>query len=240
MAHIERRRIIQLLTTGAAGLWASHRVHPAFLAAAQDPLLPLFPLDLVLFPHTILPLHIFEERYKEMIKDCLENHWEFGMLAVEGDRVKNIGCTASISRVVERFPDGRLNILVRGERRFEIRDLNQDKSYLRGRPEFQDDEMTEQASEDVRMRAVMLHDRLLELADISTASLQDEFKYTDSQLSYRIMAVVPADLSWKQSLLELRSEPERLDQVVSHLEKLIEYLEKPSDKPSGTPGIALL
>jgi Lon protease-like protein len=237
---MERRRIIQLLTAGTAGLWASHRVHPAFLSAAQDPLLPLFPLDLVLFPHTILPLHIFEERYKEMIKDCLENRWAFGMLAVQGDTVKNIGCTASISQVVERFPDGRLNILVRGERRFEITNLNQDKSYLRGRPEFQDDEMTEQASEDVRMRAVKLHDRLLELANISTASLQDEPKPTDSQLSYRIMAIVPAELAWKQSLLELRSEPERLDQVVSYLEKLIEYLEKSSDRPAGVQGIALL
>jgi len=162
------------------------------------------------------------------------------MLAVQGDRVDNIGCTASISQVVNRFPDGRLNIIVRGERRFEITDLNQDKSYLRGRPEFQDDEMTEQASEDVRMRAVTLHDRLLELADIDTASLQDEPKFTDTQLSYRIMAVVPADLAWKQSLLELRSEPERLDQVVNYLEKLIEHLEEPSDRPAGTPGIALL
>jgi Lon protease-like protein len=237
---MERRRIIQLLTAGAAGFWTSHRVHPAFFSAPQDPLLPLFPLDLVLFPHTILPLHIFEERYKEMIKDCLENQWAFGMLAMQGDTVKNIGCTASISQVVERFPDGRLNILVRGERRFEITNLNQDRSYLRGTPEFQDDEMKEQASEDVRMRAVKLRDRLLELANISTASLQDEPKPTDSQLSYRIMAIVPADLEWKQSLLELRSEPERLDQVVSYLEKLIEYLEKSSDKPAGTPGIALL
>src|SRR5207249_7502835 len=72
-------------------------------------------LDLVLLPHTNLPLHIFEPRYKEMIGDCLRNGWEFGMLAVHDQSVAALGCTASITKVLERFPDGRMNIIVRSE-----------------------------------------------------------------------------------------------------------------------------
>jgi Lon protease-like protein len=231
---VERRRIIQLLAAGAASLWASHEFDAASLLKRQDlrrpePLLPLFPLDLVLFPHTNLPLHIFEERYKEMIHDCLENRWEFGMLAVQEQTVKNIGCTASISDMMARFPDGRMNIMVRGGRRFEITELNEEKSYLRGKPQFLDDDAAEPAAEELRLRAIQLYDRLIELADTPTRTLQDAPRYTDTQLSYRLMAAVPADLGWKQSLLELRSEPERLNRVIIYFEKLIEYLDKAPD-----------
>lgn len=237
---MERRRIIQLLAAGATSLWASHQFDAASLLKAQDlprpePLLPLFPLDLVLFPHTNLPLHIFEERYKEMIQDCLENRWEFGMLAVQEQSVKSIGCTASISEVVARFPDGRMNILVRGGRRFEIIQLNEEKSYLRGKPQFLDDDATKPAAEELRRRAIQVYDRLMELAEIPARALQDSPTYTDTQLSYRLMAAVPADLAWKQSLLELRSEPERLDRVINYLEKLIEYLEKAPDPLRASP-----
>jgi Lon protease-like protein len=192
----------------------------------SEPLLPLFPLELVLFPHTNLPLHIFEERYKEMIQDCLKNRWEFGILAVQEQTVKNIGCTASISDVVTRFPDGRMNIMVRGVRCFEITQLNDEKSYLRGRPKFLADDDTEPVVEGIRQRAIQLYDRLTELADTTVRALQDVPTYTDMQLSYRLMAAIPAELEWKQELLELRSEPERLNRVIAYFEKLIETLEK--------------
>jgi Lon protease-like protein len=236
---MERRRMIQLLAAGTTSLWATHGLEAASLLKAQDlprpePLIPLFPLDLVLFPHTNLPLHIFEERYKEMIQDCLENRLEFGMLAVQDQTVKGIGCTASISEVVARYPDGRMNIVVRGRRRFEITDLNEEKSYLRGRPKFFNDDGTESAPEELRRGAIELYGRLMKLIKVSTLVLQDVPAYTDEQLSYRLMAVVPADLAWKQELLELRSEPERLNRVTTYLEKLIEYFEKNSD-PSANP-----
>jgi Lon protease-like protein len=234
---MERRRIIQLLAAGATSLWAATLLEAQETPVAE-PWVPLFPLDLVLLPHTNLPLHIFEERYKEMIQDCLDNKWEYGMLAVEGDRVKNIGCTASISRVIERFPDGRMNIMVRGMRRFEIRDLNEDKSYLRGKVEFFDDDAGEPAAEETRQEALRLRERILELAKIPTVSLQDSPGLTDAQLSYRVIAGMPADLPLQQSLLELRSERERIDQVIGYLQKLIGFLEAP-DKPSApAPGVA--
>ena len=197
-----------------------------------EPLLPLFPLDLVLLPHTNLPLHIFEERYKEMIQDCLRSGWEFGMLAVEGQSVHGIGCTAFISEVLEKFPDGRLNILVRGRRRFEISQLDDAKSYLRGKPEFFDDDATESpAAEEVREHAIQLYRRLLDLAKWDDQSLQGPSPIiTDMQLSYKMVAGLPASLEWKQSLLELRSERQRLDQVIRYFEQLIKSLQRP-DSP---------
>jgi len=236
---LHRRRIIQLVLA-TMGPWARGQLSATSLlevGIAQDlprpePLLPLFPLDLVLLPYTNLPLHIFEERYKEMIGDCLRNGWEFGMLAVQGQSVRSIGCTAFISEVLEKFPDGRLNILVRGRRRFEISQLNDEKSYLRGKPEFFDDDATESpAAEELREHAIQLYGRLQELAKWDNQSLQGPSPIiTDMQLSYKMVAGLPAGLEWKQSLLELRSERQRLDQVIRYFEQLIKSLQRP-DSP---------
>src|SRR2546428_6212850 len=133
---MERRRIVRVLAMSGAGLWTQQRFQAAPLLQAQDAsrpeLLPLFPLDLVLLPHTNLPLHIFEPRYKEMIGDCLRNGWEFGMLAGYDQSVTAVGCYASITQVLERFPDGRMDIICRGPRPFEILGINHQKAYLRG------------------------------------------------------------------------------------------------------------
>src|SRR5689334_3315346 len=111
---MQRRKLIQLFGAVAADLVARRAVASVF----QNPLLPLFPLEAVMLPHTVLPLYIFEERYKEMIQDCLRNKSEFGIVLTDDQSVKQIGCTASVDRVIEQFPDGRMNILVRGGQRF--------------------------------------------------------------------------------------------------------------------------
>jgi Lon protease-like protein len=237
---VKRRQAIQLLAMSAAGLCTGHGLRASSLHAEQDPsgrelLLPLFPLDLVLLPHTNLPLHIFEPRYKEMIGDCLQNGWEFGILAVQGQSVESLGCTASITKVLERFPDGRMNIIVRGQRRFEISQIDEARSYLRGQPQFVDDDPAEDSAPDLRERAMALYGRLKELADIATQALQETPTFTDTQLSYRLIAGVPAELSWQQNLLELRSERRRLEQVVRYFEEVIEQLESTPDKRP-TPG----
>src|SRR6266446_491405 len=220
---MERRRIVRVLAMSGAGLWTQQRFRAAPLLQAQDAsrpeLLPLFPLDLVLLPHTNLPLHIFEPRYKQMIGDCLGNGWEFGMLAVQQQSVAAIGCTASITEVLERFPDGRMNILVRGQRPFEISQLNDEKSYLRGRPQFLVDDPSEVPSPDLLERSMALYARLKELAKIEAQAIQDTPLSTDTQLSYRLIAGVPSELAWQQSLLELRSESQRLALVVDYLQE---------------------
>src|SRR5271154_7478276 len=99
-------------------------------------LLPLFPLQLVVFPRTQLPLHIFEDRYKEMVGEAIANQTEFGIVLAKEDGIVNAGCTVVVEQVVTRYEDGRMDILTRGARRFEIVLLNEEKVYLRGEVEF--------------------------------------------------------------------------------------------------------
>ena len=103
-------------------------------------LLPLFPLRVVVFPRTPLPLHIFEERYKELIGEAIQGATEFGIVLAKDDGIVNAGCTVIVEKVVKNYADGRMDILTRGVRRFEIVGLNEDKSYLRGEVEFFDDD----------------------------------------------------------------------------------------------------
>lgn len=105
--------------------------------------LPLFPLNTVLFPGMPLPLHIFEERYKRLVRDCLETHQPFGVVLIrKGDEAygllaepHDIGCTA---RIVDLQPlnDGKMNIVALGESRFRIHSLHYDLPYLVGKVEL--------------------------------------------------------------------------------------------------------
>jgi Lon protease-like protein len=93
-------------------------------------LLPLFPLPLVLLPATAVPLHIFEDRYKQMMGELGRSGGEFGMVLAKDGGIVSIGCTAVVERVLKRYPDGRMDIVVVGRRRFRIESLNEDKPYL--------------------------------------------------------------------------------------------------------------
>ena len=98
--------------------------------------LPLFPLQVVLLPEAELPLHIFEDRYKEMIAEVLRDKIEFGVVLASDKGIVNTGCTAVIERVLREYPDGRLDILTVGRRRFEIERINDERAFLRGEVEL--------------------------------------------------------------------------------------------------------
>ena len=226
---MKRRTILQLLTmaSGISVLEAAIPPRASQVSPTPNARLPLFPLELVLFPETNLPLHIFEPRYKEMIQDCLENDWEFGVLLDRAGSISNIGCTASITEVLARYPDGRMNILVRGGRRFETSVVDEERAYLRGTVDFLEDFAAEPVEPDLGQRGISLYGRLRELLPLANEPFPGPSPiWTDKQLSYRMMAGVPAAVDWKQDLLELRSEPERLVRVIDFFEELIEYLEK--------------
>src|SRR4029077_11961800 len=123
----------------------------------QEELLPLFPLHVVLFPRAPLPLHIFEERYKQMVAEALRDKSEFGIVQAGDKGIVNTGCTASIEKVLKKYPDGRMDLLTVGRRRFEIILLNDEKPYLRGAVEFFDDEASEPIPPDVRERVMMAY-----------------------------------------------------------------------------------
>lgn len=175
------------------------------------PLLPLFPLPLVAFPGTALPLHIFEERYKEMMADVQQASGEFGIVLAKDEGIVNIGCTATVERVVKRYSDGRLDLIALGRRRFRIESLDDDKSYLRAAIEYVSDEEAD-APADLKARALAASERLREVEPEAAAGLAAP----TSVLSYQLGQYV-SDVDKRQTLLALTSEVERLRYLVSML-----------------------
>jgi Lon protease-like protein len=171
--------------------------------------IPLFPLDVVLFPGAPLPLHIFEDRYKEMIGLCLEKKSSFGVVRAQRDGLAVIGCTARIVRVLERYGDGRLDILCQGEQRFEIEMLENSRAFLEAQVDFFDDE-EEQASRELREECVALHFETLELAGVEASGIPIDM---DGPISFLLASTLPADLEFKQHLLNSRSDVERTEQL---------------------------
>src|SRR4051794_30914805 len=149
-----------------------------------EPLIPLFPLEVVLLPGTPMPLHIFEERYKEMIGASIENKSEFGIVQAGEKGILNIGCTATVERVVQRYPDGRMDIVVVGRRRFEIILLDQEKQFLRASVSFFDDEEELSAASSELKALAMAGLKALTSADPDTDRVIPDHR--DPQLSFKI------------------------------------------------------
>ena len=179
-------------------------------------LLPLFPLELVLFPGVALPLHIFEPRYKEMIGECLELNKPFGIVRASEEGVADIGCTAEILQVIKKYEDGRMDILTRGVERFEVLAVNEDRSFLQAEISVIDDEPGRPTKQVVE-QAVRLHAEIVKLAG-SDPSGPDE---TADNLSFLLAGSLPLDLDFKQKLLTTLSEAERLDAVVGYLQAVM-------------------
>ncbi len=165
----------------------------------------LFPLDVVLFPGVPLPLHIFEERYREMVGECLAGDLEFGVVRAQAEGLAIAGCTAGISKVLRRHPDGRIDILCEGRRRFEIEQLDNSRSFLQAEVDFFDDEQLDSSREE-RAECVALHLEVLALAGIGHESYALDL---DRGLSFLLAWELPADLGFKQRLLISRSDRER-------------------------------
>ncbi len=182
-----------------------------------ESLLPIFPLPLVLFPTIPLPLHIFEPRYKEMIGECLERNAVFGIIHARQEEMAEIGCTAKILDVIKRYEDGRLDILAQGLRRFEILRVNEERAFLRAEVSYFDDEGSD-ADGETRKQLLNLHKQLLALS----GEKNPETPSQDSPaLAFEVAAKVPLDLEFKQSLLGIRSEGERVSTLVAYYEALI-------------------
>ena len=190
---------------------------------------PLFPLGLVLLPQELVPLHIFEDRYKTMIGECLEEEREFGILWLADDGLKEVGCSARISRVLERFDDGRLNILVEGAEPFRLLRKIEDLPYPAGDVELLGDagEPDETAADRARERYA---DLLEEVTDSRPES--EDLSRLDA---YGMAATLDVALDAKQQLLELRSENGRLEQLDSLFAEALERIrlaEKAAERAS--------
>jgi Lon protease-like protein len=184
-------------------------------------LLALFPLDVVLFPGTPLPLHIFEPRYKEMIGECLEQKTLFGVIRAQETNLADVGCTAEILAVTKTYDDGRMDIVAQGRERFELLEVNQERAFLRGEILYMADEPEKPSSEE-RARAIELHRQILALASAEQALPEGE----DSPLSYHLAGSLPLDLDFKQKLLGLRSEAQRIQTVIEYFEGILPSLRR--------------
>jgi ATP-dependent Lon protease len=185
--------------------------------------IPLFPLNVVLLPGAQLPLHIFEPRYREMVRDCLVAKSCFGMVLATEDGVAGVGCTAEITEVVRRYDDGRMDILTVGRRPFRVLEFLTQEPLMRARVEYLEDQ------EDVVDNAV--RSRLMELYEvcytIAFETFPKELTLTDEIfLSYAVSEALSIDLLWKQQILELRSEPERQARLTGYLRGWAPHLQK--------------
>ncbi len=185
--------------------------------------IPLFPLNVVLMPGAPLPLHIFEERYKQMVNECLESESEFGMVLADESGTRQVGCTAKIVELVERYEDGRMLILVEGSRRFKLNSILTGKPYYVGEVEY----LEEEPEEDVTALAeecVALLERVVEAATEGSVGIEIEPPYRN--LSFAIAGRIEFDLEARQQILELTSEKERLKKVRDLLSAAAERLER--------------
>ncbi len=185
-------------------------------------LLPLFPLQLVVFPRTQLPLHIFEERYKEMVGEAIENNSEFGIVLAKNDGIVNAGCTVVVEKVLTKYPDGRMDIVTRGSRRFQLVLLNQEKAYLRGEVEFFDDDEPGPAPSELQMAALHQYKGLVDAGDTKGYA---EPVLSDPQLSFQLAQAVQ-DLDFLSVLLRSRSEADRLKQLTNYLRQYVPKLKQ--------------
>jgi Lon protease-like protein len=168
----------------------------------------LFPLGIVLLPTEVVPLHIFEERYKELIGECVELGRDFGLVYADDDGVRETGTRARVADVIERFDDGRLNVLVEGGERFRVERLTRGRSFITAEVEPLEDEWGE-PDEDAAARATEAFRALAAVAG-SEAEVPD---IESERLSFAVAARVEIAADAKQELLELRSENGRLERL---------------------------
>jgi Lon protease-like protein len=185
--------------------------------------IPLFPLNVVLMPGTPLPLHIFEERYKQMVEECLEAETEFGMVLADESGTRRIGCTAKIVELVQRYEDGRMVILVEGSQRFELNNVLTGKPYYVGEIEYLEDGPGEDVTA-LAEECIALLERVIEAATEGSVGIEIEPPYHN--LSFAIAGRIEFELETRQEILELPTEKGRLGKVKELLTEAVERLER--------------
>ncbi len=213
----------------------------------EELLFPIFPLELVLLPEEPLPLHIFEERYKEMIGECLAAQAaeplkkQFGIVLGKDSEIEPVGCSARIVNVTRKYDGGQMDILTVGVQRFEILYTEETRAFLRaGVTFFEDDAGRDTPGEKEAAEAIELFRRAqqrLHHAEEMPIHLPRPYRH----LSFRIAGALPLELAFKQQLLLLRDEPTRLRQVVELIQELLARLDavETARKRAGGNGHAL-
>jgi len=195
--------------------------------------IPLFPLNVVLLPGAVLPLHIFEYRYRHMVKKCVEDKREFGVLLALPKGIVRVGCTAEITEVTKRYNDGRMDIITAGRSPFRILELLNAEAYandelLEGDVEFLDDRELG--------RSQRTETELMGLFEVCHTLVFEDYPRPQPEvenLSFHVAGALPLDLMWKQQILELRSETDRQERLVSYLREWAPHLQKTKAMQAG-------
>jgi Lon protease-like protein len=187
--------------------------------------IPLFPLGVVLLPGMDLPLHIFEERYKVLIGQCIEKDQEFGIVYYSGEMILRVGCTAIITEILRNYDDGKMDIMTVGKRRFQIKDILEAKEYLEARVAFFQD-FNRDIDDEMKNLIKRGIEGLKQLTNIT--GQEKHLLLLDSidpeTLSFIIASTHGFTLEEKQRFLEITSTQERLEKSIDSLQKIIERL----------------
>jgi Lon protease-like protein len=190
-----------------------------------DSRIPLFPLNVVLYPGATLPLHIFEPRYKLMVNHCIAHNREFGVILAGEKGVATIGCTAAITQKLKDYDDGRMDILTQGRAIFRALNLLQERDYHEALVEFLSD------TPEVRRRVAQQQEEgtLLGLFQECHTLIYGQLWVTSGiqspwPLSFQMAARLPLELEEKQALLEIRAEPDRRNFLIERLKDMLPRL----------------
>jgi Lon protease-like protein len=186
--------------------------------------IPLFPLGVVLLPETLLPLHIFEERYKEMIGQCLAESKEFGVVYFSGDEINRIGCSAQIVKLLKHYDNGEMDIVTVGTNRFFIKELDETRAYFQAKIVLFDDD-PEEETEDLKKLAISGINLLEELRSI-TGGESDKALFEEESDIKKVSFLISGNDGFrpteKQNFLEMTSTKKRLKNAVGALDKVIQ------------------
>lgn len=185
--------------------------------------IPLFPLTVVLLPGMTLPLHIFEQRYKRMMKAVIDEEIPFGIVLARESGIATVGCTALVRRVARTYPDGRLDVITLGESAYRVRAVHKDKEYLEATVDMMLEDLQPgpaAAAEELITLFTDCH-LLLHGSPPGEINIDDQ---ADGLLAYRIASELPLELETLQELLEMRVEAERRVKLISRLNQLLPQL----------------
>ncbi len=188
----------------------------------EKALLPLFPLEVVLLPNAVLPLHIFEPRYRTMIGDAVESKGEFGIVQSSDGSLEAVGCAALVQSVTKRYDDGRVDIEVRGTRRFRTQSLDRSEEVLHGVVEYFEDDSPAQANLSQVENLVELANRVAKLTNQESSEV---FELNHPVLSFQVASGLPVDLKIKQALLESTAEIERVGMLSGYLQGVLDQFD---------------
>lgn len=185
--------------------------------------IPLFPLNVVLLPGMTLPLHIFEQRYKRMMKAVIDDEVPFGVVLTRENGIATVGCTALVRRLARTYPDGRMDIITLGESAYRIRAIHKDKEYLEATVDMMADDFEPGPAAAAAELITLFTDchLLIHGSPPGDVDLDDQ---SDGLLAYRIASELPLELDTLQELLEIRAEAERRVKLISRLNQLLPQL----------------